>query len=178
MQNAKEESFINSKVSRFQLKDFFLPVLLFILVVVTGLSIYEPSRIWIKTKLIPESRKLLARADGDLNGHGDKIAVIKVKTRTDLILEIYSLDADDNPKQLRSRLILPERRDAFFNFHGKPSNLILADLNQDGFLEIIAPTYDENLLPRLHVYKYDASTDTFQMASSDLLSVDSPKGDL
>lgn len=146
--------------------------LLIVLVAVTAASIHPAARQWLRDHLISDNRVVLAKVDGDLTGQGDFVSVIKVKTRNELIVEVYSLEPKKNETSLRARLVLPERRDGFFQFRGHPTNLALVDLNDDGTLEIAVPTFDDNLIPRLHVYRYDPAAQVFILTGPDFLPLD------
>ena len=149
-----------------------LATLISLLVVVTAISLYPDSRQWLKDHLIPSKRVVLAKVEGDLTGQGDLVSVVKVQTATDLTIEVYGLNPQKNETSLRARLILPERRDGHFQIRGRPTNLALVDLNQDGVLEIAAPTFDENLVPRLHIYRYDPSAQVFILTGPDFLPLE------
>jgi len=123
----------------------------------------------LRTWLIPEQREILAKVEGDLTGQGDFVTAVKIKTRSDLIVEIYAQDAKTQEPQQRARIVLPEKRDGFFQLHGTPTNLALVDVNGDGVLELAVPTYDENLIPRLHIYRYDPVAQIFILAGPDFM---------
>lgn len=135
--------------------------MLALLLVVTVAFSIPAWREAIRDRFLSDSRQVLAKVDGDLNGQGDFISVVKVKTRDDLIVEVYTLNPQKDETSLRARLILPESKDGFFQFRGRPTNLALVDMDGDNWLEIIAPTFDENLIPRLHVYHYDPHAQIF-----------------
>jgi hypothetical protein len=135
------------------------------------LTAWERPREFIRAVLFAEKREILAKAQGDLNGRGLNIVAIKVKTADTLSVEIYDWNLQKTGTQFRSRIILPEKRDAFMNFRDNAVNLALADVDNDGNLEIIAPTFDENLIPRLNVYKYQESTQSFERMGPDSLKL-------
>jgi hypothetical protein len=77
-----------------------------------------------------------------------------------LLLEVYD---EENPDErtLMARIVLPERRDAYFQLRGNATNLGLSDIDNDGTLEIMAPAFDEQMIARLNIYKYNAATRSF-----------------
>jgi hypothetical protein len=126
--------------------------------------------------ILGNERTVLATANGDLTGHGDHITAVKVQTADDLSVEIYSVDQRTQETNLRTRIVLPERRDGAFRFQGQMQRLVLLDLDHDGTLEILAPTFDENLIPRLHIYRYDSLAQIFiKSEPSDQLEDKIPK---
>lgn len=137
------------------------PGLMFIAVSLMALTLIPQFREMMRTFLINNSRVILAKADADLTGQGFKVSIIKVKTSDSLSLEVFQAGADGDKLQFVRRLVLPESRDAFFNFRGNAVNMVVTDVDGDGSLEIVAPTFDENLIPRLNVYKYDPEAKDF-----------------
>ena len=147
----------------------FIPLFL-ILGSLTALLSFSSARENLKNWLIPEKREIIAKAQGDLTGKGEFISVIKVKTRDELFAEVYSVDQKSNQTRLMAKLAIPERRDGYFEFRGQPTNLALADLNADGILEVIIPAFDDNLIPRLHVFRYDPVAQVFILTTAEELT--------
>ena len=146
--------------------------LFILLVVITAVSIHPLARQWLRDHLIQDTRTVVGKVEGDLTGQGDFVSVVKVKTKNDLIVEVYSMEPKKNETSLRARLVLPERRDGYFQFQGHPTNLALVDLNKDGVLEIAVPTFDDNLIPRLHIYRYDPAAQVFILTGPDFLPLE------
>jgi hypothetical protein len=137
------------------------PTLCLISVCLAVLTLIPASREFIRSVIVSNSRTILAKAEADLTGQGMKVAIIKVKTADSLALEIFEKEADSSKLKFVKRIVLPEKRDAYFNFRGNATNLIVTDVDNDGTLEIVAPTFDENLMPRLNVYKFDPERHDF-----------------
>ncbi len=127
-------------------------------------SVLPTTKEMIRDFIVSNSRNILAKADADLTGNGYRVSIIKVESADSLALEIFEGTGDSSKLQFVKRLVLPHRLDGYFNFRGNGANLVVTDLDNDGILEIIAPTFDENLIPRLNVYKFDPeSKDFFKM---------------
>lgn len=107
------------------------------------------------------SRTILSQATGDLTGQGDSVTVLKTRTLDAIVLEIYENDGTGRAYRYRTRIVLPESRDGYMKFRGSSTNLVMVDLDGDGGMEIVAPTYDDNLMPRLHAYKWDPQNQQF-----------------
>jgi hypothetical protein len=153
-------------------KFYTLILALAALSVMIGVTAVVPSfRQSAKERLISYDRTVLAKAEGDVTGKGDNLIVVKVKTPDSLSLEIYFKTGEKDEASFQKRLILPEKRDGFFTFHGRETNLVMADIDHDGTLEILAPAFDENLIPRLNVYKYDQDSRSFQKMGADSLNL-------
>lgn len=135
-----------------------------------AVNLKESWRTSLRETLLPNKREVLAKARGDLVGGGANFQRTKVKTQDNLVIEVYELDPVSKKTLFRARAILPERRDGLFNYRGSATNLLLMDIDNDNGLEIIAPSFDENMVPRLHIYKFND-----QSGSLDALSPDSMK---
>jgi hypothetical protein len=133
------------------------PTLCFLSLLLIAMTFIPATHELVRNLIISQSRQVLAKAEADLPQGGGKIAVIKVKTADTLAIEIFESDSEGKNLNFVKRMVLPEIRDAYFNFHDQATNLAIGDIDNDGHLEILAPTYDENLVPRLNVYKYDAN---------------------
>ncbi|MGZ3748375.1 MAG: hypothetical protein ACXWRE_13425, partial [Pseudobdellovibrionaceae bacterium] len=110
----------------------FLGALLTLALLVTAIAITPSWRQEVRDFFIPEQRHILAKISGNLS-EGLPITVLKIQTRNNLVLEIYSAE---NPEALylMTRIILPEKRDAYFQLKGNATNLGLVDVDNDGVL--------------------------------------------
>ncbi len=154
-----------SQLTSAQKEKFFrisFPTMCLISLSLAVLTVLPSSREFIRSVIVSNSRQVLAKAEGDLTGKGMKVAVIKVKTADTIALEIFESQGDTASLQFVKRIVLQEKRDAFFNFRGNATNLALTDVDNDGKMEIVAPTFDDNLIPRLNVYKYDPEFNDFR----------------
>ncbi len=117
-------------------------------------------RQWLRDRLIISNRIILAKADGYLTSNLP-VTVVKVKTADTLSLEIYSRNINTDTLSFFKRIVLDQKRDAHFTYRGNATNLVLTDLEGDGNIEIIAPAFDENLIPRLNVFAYIPESGSF-----------------
>ena len=53
-----------------------------------------------------------------------------------------------------------------FDLKGNTTNLAIMDVDHDGVLELLAPAYDDNLIPRLNIYKYSPQDRSFTRMES------------
>ena len=96
-----------------------------------------------------------------MNPKGIFITVIKVKTKQGLKIEIYKSQNINDSMDFWLEFPLEGSQDSFFNYHNQASNLILTDVDEDGFLDIMAPTYDEQQQARMNIFRYDDTLKTF-----------------
>lgn len=130
-----------------------------------SLSIVATNPKWraeIKKTMTGNQRKILAKAESDLQPGGPAIKVFKIQSGEELSLEIFSNSGPDNQFILKQKIILDEKTDGYFNFQGNATNLALADIDNDSYFEIMAPTFDEQGIARLNTFKYDTNTHSFK----------------
>lgn len=121
-------------------------------------------RMSIRNKIFPDTRTLVAKIDGRISNEGPAVIILKIKTRDQYFLEIYK--ANQN-LALIQRIALEEPLDGRFYFQGRYTSLALADLDNDGSYEVVAPMYDKNSVPRLLIFKYNASLQSFEKLTGD-----------
>ncbi len=134
-----------------------------------AINLNDAWRTTLRDYLIPNKREILAKAMGDLLGTGRAFTVLKVKNQDNINIEVYENDVASGKTFFKGRAILPERRDGLFNYKGSATNLLLLDIDNDKALEIIAPSFDENLVPRIHIYKFNDSSSSLDPISPDSL---------
>lgn len=96
-----------------------------------------------------------------------ELRVLKVKKKDLLALEIYRVD-ENQQITLIQQLNLPDANDGYFHVNSQATNLAAIDIDQDGKSEIIAPSFDRNLVAHLNVYKFNPQAETFYQVFSDL----------
>ncbi len=135
-------------------------ILILLVILVSVVASVPALRDRVRFAVLKPYRQILAKATGDLTGKGEKVSVVKVKTENGILIEVYKV-IDEHNERLMAKLVIEERRDAFMSLRGNATNLALLDLDSDGILEILAPVYDENLIPRLHVFQYRPEENSF-----------------
>ncbi len=142
-----------------------LTIILTLIALTLILIVAIPSlRMSIRDRLLPDSRTLIAKIDGRISGDGPSVIVLKIKTRDQYFLEVYK---DNQNLELMQRIALEEPLDGRFYFQGRYTNLALADLDNDGTYEVVSPMYDKNSVPRLLIFKYNSSLQSFEKLTSD-----------
>lgn len=111
------------------------------------------------------SREVLSKVQARISGRGPMITVLKIKENDALHLETYKRDEDGQLVPL-AKIPLNESRDGHFILNGNATNLALTDIDQNGDLEIVAPTYDEQLIPRLNIFKFNLDSETFERVNA------------
>lgn len=121
-------------------------------------------RLSVRDRLIPDSRTLVAKIDGSLSKKGPQIIVLKIKTRDQYFLEVYK--ANQNLEMMQ-RIALEEPLDGRFLFQGRYTNLAFADIDNDGSFEVVTPMYDKNSVPRLLIFKFNETLQSFEKLTSE-----------
>lgn len=151
---------MESKKSLFNAESLLLGSLVVVALLVTAIAMTPSLRQNVRDFFNPEQRTILAKISGDITGQGLHVTVLKIQTRDNIVLEVYNIE---NPEEsaMMARIVLPEKRDGYFQLKGNATNLGLADVDQDGTLEIVAPTFDEQMVARLNIYKFNPNTRGF-----------------
>lgn len=106
-------------------------------------------------------RQVLATAEGDLLGDGGMTKVIKYRNEEGLFVEILKVD-ESGASSLVDRILLPDKHDGLFNYQGHVTRLAIADVNNDGKMELLAPSFDNQLVPHLNIFRYNPSLNRFE----------------
>lgn len=96
-----------------------------------------------------KQRVILAVAAAKLDESGDDYQILKVKTKDGLFIEVYGAG-----NAFLSSAKLPDSKDGYFTFNGQVTNLAIDDINNDQFKEILATSFDDNMVARLNVYRF------------------------
>jgi hypothetical protein len=156
---------MESKKSFAIAEKLLLGALVLMALLVTVVAVTPSLRQNLREYFLPEHRTILAKINGDLTGRGLRVTVLKIQTRDNLLIEVYN---EENPETttLMAKINLPEKRDAYFSLKGNATNLGLADIDGDGVLEILAPAFDDQMVARLNIYKFNAGTRSFDRVNA------------
>lgn len=121
-------------------------------------------RTGIKVFFANPSRNVLAKVTGSVGREGPQVTILKIESNGSLSLEIYN---NSNEGQvLLSKIPLSEARDGYFLLKGNATNLAITDVDSDGNLEVVAPTYDDQMVPRLNIFRYNPMTSSFDRVNA------------
>ncbi|MNJ93506.1 hypothetical protein D3C87_111880 [compost metagenome] len=132
---------------------------------VTTIAVVPSLRSQVKDFFTMENRTILAKVSGNLGPLGPKVTALKFRSSEGLALEIYS-DSDADGLVLIAKINLGEKRDGYVSVQGNATNLALVDVDYDGLMEIVAPTYDDQMVPRLNIFKYNPNTRHFDRVNA------------
>lgn len=142
-----------------------LIALAFVAMSLTTIAVVPSLRSKVKDSLSLQEREILAKVSGKISGAGPRVTVLKIRDKNSLTLEVYDMDGTDG-MTLMTKIPLAESRDGYMSLQGNATNLALTDVDSDGAMEIVAPSYDDQMVPRLNVFKYNTSTKNFDRVSA------------
>lgn len=114
----------------------------------------------IQSRLSGSGREILATAEGDLLNDGSSVKVIKFRSPEGIFVEVIRVNSTSS--EMIDKISLPDKLDGLFNFQGHVTRLAIADIDQDGTLELLAPTFDPQLVPHLNVFRYNPQNRRFE----------------
>ena len=133
---------------------FFIAISLNVLSQVVLFS--SSARQWVQTRIFSSHQpEILSVVEGDLLNDGSLVKVVKFRTAEGIVLEFYSDGFHGNRYQI-SRVVLPNAKDGFLNHRGEAVQLAVADLNGDGTMELLSPTFDDRLIAHLNPFRYSS----------------------
>jgi len=91
--------------------------------------------------------------------------VFKVKSGSTIIVETYSIEQDGSYKLL-SQIDTHGKYDGYFLLGGNATNLAYLEATDTSFPQIIAPSFDKNLIAYLNVIRYDPLSKSFTLLSN------------
>jgi hypothetical protein len=140
-----------------------------VLFIVTGLmaalllvAVTVPSlRSKIQNSFSPVGNEVLATAEGDLLNDGSMAKVIKYRSEVGIYVEILKLESNGET-QFIDRILLPDKRDGLFNYQGHVTRLAIGDIENSGKQDLLVPTFDNQLVPHLNVFRYNPLLKRFE----------------
>lgn len=126
-------------------------------------ALHPDLRSAVRGTFLKDYRMIVSTAHGDLLGDGSDLTVAKVRTRDALFVEIYE-SSTNGGQRLLERIELLDKRDGYFTFNGQPTNLAIDDIDGDGSPEILVPSFDQNLIGHISIYRYDKNARGFMRA--------------
>ena len=122
--------------------------------------LFTPARAWVLSK-VTSQEEVLSVVHGDLMNDGSLVKVIKFKTAEGIVLEFYTDVRSNGARNLISRVEIPRAQDGFFDHRGQAVQLAVVDLDGDGTMELLSPTFDGQLLAWLNPYRYSKEEKAF-----------------
>ncbi|MEK6772641.1 MAG: hypothetical protein AABY64_01765 [Bdellovibrionota bacterium] len=144
----------------------FIIVLVFAAVILAAISAIPPWRQSVRAVLSSDKREILATLVTQLTSKEETYTILKIRQKEQLFVEVYKQADPHAESQFVGRINLNDRKDAFFTFRGQATNLAVSDIDQDGVQEILVPAYDQDMIARLNIFKYNLKTNSFDRMAS------------
>ncbi len=141
-----------------------LKFILLALVLMAGIIAlaFPKSQTLLRAMVFSNRRVILAKTQAMITPEGPELTLIKVRQDGQILLEAYQ--EIDSMLQLTSRWALPlHMKEGYFMFRENATNLALADIDKDNSLEVLVPAVEQNITPRLMIYKYNPATGNFNI---------------
>jgi hypothetical protein len=106
--------------------------------------------------------EILATAEGDVLNDGTNCKVIKFRSGEGIYVEILKVQPNGDTSVV-DKILLPDKHDGLFNYQGHVTRLAIADIDNDGKLELLAPTFDAQLVPHLNVFQFNPLMKRFEL---------------
>lgn len=133
-----------------------MAVLAIVAMAVITAAVIPSLRMKVKNSLISADRNIVAKVSGNLTAEGTQVTILKIKSKDSISLEVYADSLEG--QTLMTKIPLAESRDGYFLLQGNATNLAITDVDDDGNQEIVAPTYDDQMIPRLNIFRYNSAT--------------------
>ncbi|MBX3040504.1 MAG: hypothetical protein KF789_07360 [Bdellovibrionaceae bacterium] len=141
---------------------FIISVLAVALMLITAVAIVPSLRHQVRSWVVSNDREILAKTSGYVTPEGPLVSVFKIREDGFLKLEVYTNSGNSDESVLLQKIDLNETRDGYVNFQGNATNLALADTDHDGAMDLIAPSFDEQMTPRLNIFRFNRALNSFE----------------
>ncbi len=139
-------------------------ILLFIFLafLFAGITLIPAVRSKLQALLNTQQRVVLAKISGYFSVEQSQYLILKVKDATGLQIEIYEQSAELNSQIFKQKFDLSEDSDSYVTLDKNSTNLALQDVDQDGNMDIVAPSVDRNGNLRLNTFRFNSESKLFE----------------
>jgi len=123
----------------------------------------------IADRFITTDREVLTVLSANLINDGKDFKILKVRENNQLKIEVFTFDDQKKKHSLVDYVVLKYKQDGFYKFGKEATNLFTHDLNNDGILEIIAPTYSPKLKPQLNIVSLNPTSMRLEWSNQNIL---------
>ncbi len=131
--------------------------------IVSWVILFSPMKQRIQSYLFSNKEELMAVAEGDLDGLGNKVKVLKYKSKLGIRIEFLRGNSRNTAIEFLNQENINHPYNGYFMYRGHTVQLGMVDMDGDGVMEVVAPSFDKNLMAHLNVFKYNQVQDKFFM---------------
>ena len=117
-----------------------------------------------------DKKVVLTTLSADLNNSGSPYKIVKIKHHNGIYLDVFKFISKEKIYQKVDSIKLKYKHDGFYKFGKEATNLFTTDLNNDGILEIIAPTHTPQLKPHLNIVNLNPKTNLLEFSQQTLFN--------
>lgn len=128
----------------------------------TALTFIPQVRTQLNSLLHFQRRIVLAKITGFFSPQQNQLLILKVKDNSGLQIEVYEIDPVTTTQKFMQKFDLADDADSYVTLDKNSTNLALQDIDQDGYLDIVAPSVDRNGNLRLNTFRYNSELKMFQ----------------
>ncbi len=141
-----------------------------ILLCLSGVIAFSPKvQKKISDRFTETDRKVLTVLSANLINNGNDFKILKVRENNQLKIEVFTFDNKKKKHSLVDQVVLKYKQDGFYKFGTEATNLFTHDLNNDGILEIIAPTFSPKLKPHLNIVSLNPTSMSLEWSNQNIL---------
>lgn len=127
-----------------------------------SMTLIPSVRTQMQNLLQTQQRVVLAKTTGYFSTNQTQLLILKVKDQSGLQIEIYETLQNSSAQTFKQKFELTEDSDSYVTLDKNSTNLALQDVDQDGHLDIIAPSVDRNGNLRLNTFRFNSETQFFE----------------
>lgn len=127
-----------------------------------SMTLIPSVRTQMQNLLQTQQRVVLAKTTGYFSTNQIQFLILKVKDQSGLQIEIYETLQNSSAQTFKQKFELTEDSDSYVTLDKNSTNLALQDVDQDGHLDIIAPSVDRNGNLRLNTFRFNSETQFFE----------------
>ena len=144
-------------------KKNILIAILFVLALIAAILSTVPSlQNRLRSLFENDERLLLAKIEAFYGNEQNKLLILKVQNSHGLSVEIYQEQTESGQQIFRQKFDLLHDSDAYITIDRNATNLALSDVDQDGAMDILAPSIDRNGNQRLNTFRYNSDLNIFE----------------
>ena len=138
-------------------------VFIVLAVILAVLSSLTPIQKFLEPYLKSQSRSLLAKVTHFYGFDHTNFSILKFKDPSGIQIEIYEINPESSAQTFVQKFDLSQDSDAYVSIDKNSTNLALSDLDQDGHLDILAPSVDRNGNLRLNTFRFNPELKSFDI---------------
>ncbi|AGH96572.1 hypothetical protein [Pseudobdellovibrio exovorus] len=148
-------------------KNIIIGILLLVALTAAILSSLPTVQTRLQSLFATDERQLLAKIEAFYGPEQTQFLILKVKNSHGISVEIYQEQSEAGQQIFRQKFDLLHDSDVHITIDKNATNLALSDVDQDGHMDILAPSVDRNGNLRLNTFRYNSDLHIFEPMTED-----------